>query len=175
MVFFTDDVQGCRVNNVSTSTCEVLREGLRDFTSPWLKNMYNYKGQCHKLKRCREGQLNRNSNPPSVADLSAVGIRFAHAFAHLDLEGYPRKMIVHLNSFSFHQGHVDKQLPLFFLNANVLCACFQRESFLSIYSSQSVSEKFGACVSDWRTSFNTPATTLRGQRPRWRLDGNPTK
>ena len=32
--FFWDEVQGCRVNKVSTGTCEVLRGGLQDFPSP---------------------------------------------------------------------------------------------------------------------------------------------
>ena len=74
------------------------------------------------------------------------------------------KMITHtfLLSFPSMTSH-ELQPPTLLLNINVQCV--NDESFLSMYLSLSVMEKYGACAPNWRTSFNTPATTLRGQHP----------
>ena len=160
--FYKDDEQGCQ--NVKVH---------RKKTAKVSVNI--------SRKRSHERQLNRTSDPPSLVVqpiswriwsrtqsevtpliqryVGAVGICFALSFSTL---GSP----TNVEATSINDTSINN-LPLFLLNANVLCASFQRE-LPSNDPSKSVTEQFGACASGWRTSSND-------QRPRWHLNGNPTQ
>ena len=94
---------------------------------------------------------------------SGSGISFGHSFAPLISKGNPGKMIVNRFRSLFHQWHLDRHLPLLLLNADVQYAPIV-ESSSQKHTSQLVIEQFSAC-----SSFNRPATTIRGQRPWWHL------